>query len=114
MAGKGQRRVTERTKGRLVSGQMTRRVKIASLATYVPPRVLTNADLEKRINTSDEWITKRTGVRERHVVDEGVASSDLGKEAAVYAIKQAGLTADDIGFIVVRIFLQNVSLDRAK
>ena len=87
--------------GRLAGGQRARRVKIASLATYVPPRVLTNADLEERINTSDEWITKRTGVRERHVVDEGVASSDLGKEAAVYAIKQAGLTADDIGFIVV-------------
>ena len=88
-------------KGRLAGGQRVRRVKITSLATYVPPRVLTNADLEERINTSDEWITKRTGVRERHVVDEGVASSDLGKEAAVCAIKQAGLTVDDIGFIVV-------------
>ena len=80
---------------------MTRRVKIASLATYVPPRVLTNADLEKMIDTSDEWILKRTGIRERHVADEGVASSDLGKEAALCAIKQAGLTPDDIGFIVV-------------
>ena len=55
---------------------------IASLATYVPPRVLTNADLEKMVDTTDEWILQRTGIRERHIVDPGVATSDLGKEAA--------------------------------
>ena len=74
---------------------------IRSLATYVPPRVLTNAELEKLVDTTDEWILQRTGIRERHVVDPGVATSDLGKEAAVKAIEQAGLTPDDIGFIVV-------------
>jgi 3-oxoacyl-[acyl-carrier-protein] synthase-3 len=67
----------------------------------VPPRLLTNADLEKMVETSDEWILQRTGIRERHIVDPGVATSDLGKEAAVKAIAKAGLTPDDIGFIVV-------------
>ena len=74
---------------------------IASLATYVPPRLLTNADLEKMVDTTDEWILQRTGIRERHIVDPGVATSDLGKEAAVKAIANAGLTPDDIGVIVV-------------
>ena len=78
-----------------------RPVKIASLATYVPPRVLTNADLEKMVDTSDEWILQRTGIRERHIVDAGVATSDLGKEAALKAISNAGLTPNDIGVIVV-------------
>jgi 3-oxoacyl-[acyl-carrier-protein] synthase-3 len=71
------------------------------LATYVPPRVLTNADLEKLVETTDEWILQRTGIRERHIVDPGVATSDLGAEAALKAIEYAGLTPDDIGFIVV-------------
>jgi 3-oxoacyl-[acyl-carrier-protein] synthase-3 len=72
-----------------------------SLATYVPPRVLTNADLEKLVDTTDEWILQRTGIRERHVVDPGVATSDLAKEAALQAIRKAGLAPDDIGVIVV-------------
>lgn len=78
-----------------------RRVKIAGLATYVPPRVLTNFDLEKMVDTTNEWILQRTGIRERHIVDPGVATSDLAKVAAVNAIAQAGLTPADIGFIVV-------------
>ena len=80
---------------------MSRPVKIAGLATYVPPRTLTNADLEKLVDTSDEWILQRTGIRERHIVDPGTATSDLAKEAAEGAIRQAGLTPGDIGFIVV-------------
>ena len=56
----------------------------------MPPRVLTNADLEKMVDTSDEWILQRTGIRERHIVDPGVATSDLGKEAAVKAIATRG------------------------
>ena len=67
----------------------------------MPPRVLTNADLEKMVDTTDEWILQRTGIRERHIVDPGVATSDLGKEAALAAIARAGLTPDDIGLIVV-------------
>jgi 3-oxoacyl-[acyl-carrier-protein] synthase-3 len=78
-----------------------RRVKVAGLATYVPPRLLTNLDLERMVETTNEWILQRTGIRERHIVDPGVATSDLAKEAAACAIRQAGLTAADIGFIVV-------------
>jgi len=78
-----------------------RPVRIAGLSTYVPPRVLTNGDLEKLVDTSDEWILQRTGIRERHVVDPGVATSDLALEAAVGAVAQAGLTPADIEFIVV-------------
>ncbi len=74
---------------------------IASLATYVPPRLLTNADLEKMVETTDAWILQRTGIRQRHIVDPGVAASDLGKEASVRAIANAGLTPDDIGVIIV-------------
>jgi 3-oxoacyl-[acyl-carrier-protein] synthase III len=77
------------------------RARIASLATYVPPKVLTNADLEKMVETSDEWILQRTGIRERHIVEPGVATSDLASEAAKKAIERAGLTPDDIDFIVV-------------
>jgi 3-oxoacyl-[acyl-carrier-protein] synthase-3 len=78
-----------------------RPVYIRSLATYVPPRVLTNSDLEKMVETTDEWILQRTGIRERHIVDPGVATSDLAKEAALKAIEKAGLTPNDIGVIVV-------------
>jgi len=74
---------------------------IRALATYVPPRILSNADLEQMVETTDEWILQRTGIRERHIVDPGVATSDLAKEAALEAIAGAGLTPDDIGFIVV-------------
>ncbi|HYM22151.1 MAG TPA: beta-ketoacyl-ACP synthase III [Vicinamibacterales bacterium] len=74
---------------------------LQALATYVPPKLLTNADLEKLVDTSDEWILQRTGIRERHIVDAGVASSDLGKEAAIQAIARAGLTPDDIDVIIV-------------
>ena len=68
---------------------------------YVPPRVLTNADLEKMVETTDEWILQRTGIRERHIVDPGVATSDLAKEAAEGAMREAGIGPDQLGFIVV-------------
>ena len=71
-----------------------RPVRIAGLSTYVPPRTLTNADLEKMVETSDEWILQRTGIRERHIVDPGVATSDLAKIAAEGRSPQAGLTPD--------------------
>jgi len=76
-------------------------VEIKSLATYVPPRLLTNADLEKLVDTTDEWILQRTGIRQRHIVEPGVATSDLAAEAAKKAIQRAGLTPDDIDLIVV-------------
>jgi 3-oxoacyl-[acyl-carrier-protein] synthase-3 len=74
---------------------------LAGLSTYVPPRVLSNSDLEKMVETTDEWILQRTGIKERHIVDPGVATSDLALEAARGAMAQAGVTPADIGFIVV-------------
>ena len=78
-----------------------RRVKISGLGTYVPPRVLTNHDLESLVDTTDAWILQRTGIRERHIVDPGVATSDIAAPAAHAAIAEAGLAPSDIGFIVV-------------
>src|SRR5271165_4077744 len=82
---------------------MGRRIaaKITGVAGYVPPRVVTNLDLEKRVDTSDEWIRTRTGIRERHYADPGVASSHLGAEAARKLLTARGLNPDEIGLIVV-------------
>jgi 3-oxoacyl-[acyl-carrier-protein] synthase-3 len=77
------------------------RVKISALGTYVPPRLLTNADLEKMVETSDQWITERTGIRERHIVDKGVAASDLAVEAAKKALAERGIAASDLDAILV-------------
>ena len=76
-------------------------VKISALGTYVPPRLLTNADLEKMVETTDQWITERTGIRERHIVDKGVATSDLAVEAAKKALAQRGMAASDLDAILV-------------
>jgi 3-oxoacyl-[acyl-carrier-protein] synthase-3 len=81
--------------------QAVRRARIASLATYVPPKLLTNADLERMVETNNEWILQRTGIHERHIVDPGVATSDLAKEASLLAIERAGLTPADIDLIIV-------------
>jgi 3-oxoacyl-[acyl-carrier-protein] synthase-3 len=78
-----------------------RPVRISGLGVYVPPRLLTNADLEKMVDTSNEWILQRTGIRERHIVEPGVATSDLAEPASRDALTDAGLTPNDIGFIVV-------------
>jgi len=78
-----------------------RPVKVAGLGTYVPPRLLTNADLEKMVNTTDDWIRQRTGILERHIVDPGVGTSDLAEPAARDAMREAGVGPLDIGFIVV-------------
>ena len=77
------------------------RVKISALGTYVPPRVLSNADLEKMVETSNDWIMERTGIRERHLVDKGVATSDLAVEAAKKALAQRGIPATDLEAILV-------------
>jgi 3-oxoacyl-[acyl-carrier-protein] synthase-3 len=70
------------------------------LSAFVPPGLLTNEDLTKLVDTSDEWILQRTGIRERHIVGPGVATSDIAVPAALAAIAEAGLTPDDIGLIV--------------
>ena len=77
------------------------RAKISALGTYVPPRLLTNADLEKMVDTNNEWIMARVGIRERHIVDKGVATSDLAVEAAKKALAQRGLTPTDIEAIII-------------
>ncbi len=81
-------------------GQITR-ARITALGTYVPPRVMTNADLEKIVETSDEWIVTRTGIHERHVAEKGVATSDLAVEAARRALAERGIEASDIEAIIV-------------
>ena len=77
------------------------RAKISALGTYVPPRLLTNADLEKMVDTNNEWIMARVGIRERHIVDKGVATSDLAVEAAKKVLAQRGLAPTDIDAIII-------------
>jgi 3-oxoacyl-[acyl-carrier-protein] synthase-3 len=75
--------------------------KITGVAGYVPPRVMTNADLEKLVETNDEWIRTRTGIRERHVVDKGMATSHMATEAAKCLLLHTKTNAADIDLIVV-------------
>jgi len=77
------------------------RVKISSLGTYVPPRILSNHDLEKMVDTNDEWIVSRSGIRERHVAAEGETTGDLAFHAATRALEAAGLAAAVVELIVV-------------
>ncbi len=74
---------------------------IAGTGSAVPERILTNFDLEKMVDTSDEWIVERTGIRERRIADEGTVTSDLAKEAALKALDDAGMTADELDLIIV-------------
>jgi len=78
-----------------------RRIKITGTGFYVPDKVLTNQDLEKMVDTTDEWITTRTGIKERRVVSEDQATSDLSIEASRIALENAGLKVKDIDLIIV-------------
>jgi 3-oxoacyl-[acyl-carrier-protein] synthase-3 len=71
------------------------------LGTYVPPRLLTNADLEKMVDTNDQWIMERTGIKQRHIVDKGMATSDMCVEAAKQLLERRGIAANDIEMIIV-------------
>jgi len=77
------------------------RAKISALGTYVPPRLLTNEDLEKMVDTNHDWIMDRTGIRERHIADKGVATSDLSVQAAKKALSERGLKPADLEAILV-------------
>ena len=77
------------------------RAKITALGTYVPPRELTNQDLEKMIDTSNEWILERTGIHTRHIVDPGVAASDLAVCAARHALAERGIEPAEVEVIIV-------------
>lgn len=76
-------------------------MKIAGTGSYVPERVLSNADLEKIVDTSDEWITSRTGIKERRIAAPNEATSDMATKAAQRAIEAAGISATDIDLIIV-------------
>ena len=74
---------------------------IAGVGSYVPAKILDNAQLEKMVNTSDEWITSRTGIKERHIAAKDEFTSDLATKAAERAMRMAGVTAEQIDLIVV-------------
>ncbi|MHC4600112.1 MAG: beta-ketoacyl-ACP synthase III [Planctomycetota bacterium] len=78
-----------------------RKVEIAGTGSFVPERVLSNFDLEKMVDTSDEWIQQRTGMRERRIVSEGETNSYLAAEAGLNAVKAAGLRPEDLDAILV-------------
>jgi 3-oxoacyl-[acyl-carrier-protein] synthase III len=79
----------------------SRRAKISALGTYVPPRILNNADLAKLVDTSDEWIMQRLGIRERHLVEPGMATSDMAVEAARRCLAQRGIQAGEVEVVIV-------------
>jgi 3-oxoacyl-[acyl-carrier-protein] synthase-3 len=74
---------------------------ITGMGSFVPEKVMTNFDLEKIVDTSDEWIRTRTGIAQRHIADENTATSDISTKAALIAMEDAGVTAEDIDLIIV-------------
>ena len=81
--------------------QLPVRAKITAVGAYVPPKLLTNLDLEKMVATNDQWIQERTGIRERHIVEKGVATSDLAVEAAKLCLAKRGISAAEVEVIIV-------------
>ena len=77
------------------------RARIIGTGSYLPPRVVTNAELARRVDTSDEWIVSRTGIRQRHIADESQTSSDLALEASREALHAAGVKPSDLDLIIV-------------
>lgn len=76
------------------------RAKIIGTGSYLPERVLTNQDLEKIVDTNDQWIRERTGIERRHMVEDGMATSDMAVIASNRALEMAGVTAEDIDLII--------------
>jgi 3-oxoacyl-[acyl-carrier-protein] synthase-3 len=89
------------TNPRARHGFVGRPCSILAVGSYVPEQVLTNADLEKRVDTTDEWITSRTGIRERRIAAADEFTSDLGAKAALRAMEKGGITGDQIQLIIV-------------
>jgi len=81
--------------------EMNKGVGIIGIGSYAPEKIVTNKDLEKIVETSDEWIFSRTGIKQRHIVEPGVATSSLAALAAERALLDAGVTADEIDLIIV-------------
>ncbi|MGE0632757.1 MAG: 3-oxoacyl-ACP synthase, partial [Pseudobdellovibrionaceae bacterium] len=77
------------------------RTKVAGTGSYLPERILSNVDLEKLVDTNDQWIVERTGISRRHMAAEGQYCSDLSYEASMRALKDAGMTVQDLDLIIV-------------
>jgi len=88
-------------KVKAVSSRSVRTVSITGTGAYVPERIMTNEDLTRIVDTTDEWITTRTGIRERRIAAKGQPTSDMAARAAQAAMERAGVTADDIDMIIV-------------
>jgi len=73
---------------------------IIGLGSFIPPKVLTNADMEKIVDTTDEWIVTRSGIKKRHIIEPGTGASDLGVEAAKRALQSASISADKIDLVI--------------
>ena len=80
---------------------MKKKVRVLGVGSAVPDKVLTNFDLEKMVDTSDEWITQRTGIKERRIADDGMATSDLGVAAGRKALESAGVEAEELDLIII-------------
>ena len=76
-------------------------VLMTSVGSYLPEKVVSNKELSTYVDTSDEWIRRRTGITQRHVVGENEKTSDLARKASLEALENAGLTGDDIDLIIV-------------
>jgi len=90
--------------------RQVKRAKITAVGTGIPPGLLTNQDLEKLVETSNDWIVERTGIRQRHIAEKGVATSDLATEAARKALEISGLPATDIELIIVATITPDMQL----
>ena len=77
------------------------KAKITATAKYLPKKTLTNLDLEKMVDTSDEWILSRTGIEKRHLVSDGEATSDMCKEVAIELLKKSNKNPEEIDLILV-------------
>ncbi|MEI6561333.1 MAG: beta-ketoacyl-ACP synthase III [Verrucomicrobiota bacterium] len=86
-----------------------RTASIIGTGSYVPEKILTNADLEKLVDTTDEWIVSRTGIKERHIAAPGEHTSDMAAKAARAAMQQAGVTAEEIDMIIVGTFTPDMA-----
>jgi 3-oxoacyl-[acyl-carrier-protein] synthase-3 len=85
----------------IVKRQSLLAAKISALGCYVPPKILSNDDLSQMVDTNDAWITERTGIKERRIADESVATSDLAYEAAKAALEQRGISANELDAILI-------------
>lgn len=84
--------------------------KITSVGISVPPKLLTNKDLERLVDTTDEWIVERTGIKQRHIAEPGVTTSDLASEAALRALEKANVKPTDVELIIVATITPDMML----